>query len=59
MDKQKRLWLDDAGKRAIKEGQYIDAELKSKHLAHAALFLASDESSMITAQDLIIDGGWV
>ncbi|KNH08791.1 putative oxidoreductase in arabinose utilization cluster [Candidatus Burkholderia brachyanthoides] len=58
-EKQKRLWLDDAGKRAIKEGQCIDAELLPAHLARAALFLASDDSSMITAQDLIVDGGWV
>ncbi|WP_050455632.1 SDR family NAD(P)-dependent oxidoreductase [Candidatus Burkholderia verschuerenii] len=58
-DKQKRFWLDDAGKRAIKEGQCIDAELLPAHLARAALFLASDDSSMITAQDLIVDGGWV
>ncbi len=26
-EKQKRLWLDDAGRRSIKEGQCIDAEL--------------------------------
>ncbi len=58
-EKQKRLRLDDAGKRAIKEGQCIDAELLPAHLARAALFLASDDSSMITAQDLIVDGGWV
>jgi D-xylose 1-dehydrogenase len=58
-EKQKRLWLDDAGKQAIKQGQCIDAELLPEHLARAALFLASDESSMITAQDLIVDGGWV
>jgi D-xylose 1-dehydrogenase len=58
-DKQKRLWLDDNGRRAIKEGQCIDAELMPAHLARAALFLASDDSAMITAQDLIVDGGWV
>jgi NAD(P)-dependent dehydrogenase (short-subunit alcohol dehydrogenase family) len=57
-DKQKRLWLDDAGRRAIKEGQCIDAELMPEHLARAALFLASDDSRMMTAQDVIVDGGW-
>ncbi|SAK48857.1 short-chain dehydrogenase/reductase SDR [Caballeronia arationis] len=57
-DKQKRLWLDDAGRRAIKEGQCIDAELLPEHLARAALFLASDDSRMMTAQDVIVDGGW-
>ncbi len=58
-EKQKRLWLDDAGRRSIKEGQCIDAELLPVHLARAALFLASDDSSMMTAQDMVIDGGWV
>jgi D-xylose 1-dehydrogenase len=57
-EKQKRLWLDDAGRQAIKQGQCIDAELLPAHLARAALFLASDDSSMITAQDIIVDGGW-
>jgi NAD(P)-dependent dehydrogenase (short-subunit alcohol dehydrogenase family) len=57
-DRQRRLWLDDAGRRAIKEGQCIDAELLPAHLARAALFLASDDSVMMTAQDVVIDGGW-
>jgi NAD(P)-dependent dehydrogenase (short-subunit alcohol dehydrogenase family) len=57
-DRQRRLWLDDAGRRAIKEGQCIDAELLPVHLARAALFLASDDSAMMTAQDVVIDGGW-
>ncbi|WP_213767190.1 SDR family oxidoreductase [Caballeronia sp. dw_19] len=57
-DKQRRLWLDEAGKRAIKEGQCIDAELLPVHLARAALFLASEDSSMMTAQEVVIDGGW-
>jgi NAD(P)-dependent dehydrogenase (short-subunit alcohol dehydrogenase family) len=57
-DKQKRLWLDDAGRLAIKQGQCIDAELLPDDLARMALFLAADDSRMITAQDIIVDGGW-
>jgi NAD(P)-dependent dehydrogenase (short-subunit alcohol dehydrogenase family) len=57
-EKQKRLWLDDAGRRAIKEGQCIDAELMPEDLARMALFLAADDSRLITAQDIIVDGGW-
>ena len=57
-EKQKRLWLDDAGRRAIKEGQCIEGELMPDDLARMALFLAADDSRMITAQDLVVDGGW-
>jgi NAD(P)-dependent dehydrogenase (short-subunit alcohol dehydrogenase family) len=57
-EKQKRLWVDDAARRAIKEGQCIDAELMPDDLARMALFLAADDSRMITAQDMIVDGGW-
>lgn len=57
-EKQKRLWLDDAGRRQIKEGQCIDEELLPADLARMALFLAADDSRMITAQDVIVDGGW-
>ncbi|SAL74206.1 short-chain dehydrogenase/reductase SDR [Caballeronia peredens] len=57
-EKQKRLWLDDAGREAIKQGQCIEGELLPAHLARAALFLASDDSSMLTAQDIVVDGGW-
>jgi NAD(P)-dependent dehydrogenase (short-subunit alcohol dehydrogenase family) len=58
-DKQRRLWLDDEGRAAIKRGQCIDAELLPADLARTALFLAADDSRMITAQDIIVDGGWV
>ncbi|AOJ08836.1 3-oxoacyl-ACP reductase [Burkholderia mayonis] len=57
-DKQRRLWLDDAGRAAIKAGQCIDAELLPGDLARMALFLAADDSRMITAQDVVVDGGW-
>ncbi|MGU7783742.1 SDR family NAD(P)-dependent oxidoreductase [Burkholderia sp. PU8-34] len=57
-DKQRRLWLDDAGRAAIKAGQCLDAELLPADLARMALFLAADDSRMITAQDVIVDGGW-
>ncbi len=57
-EKQKRLWLDDAGREAIARGQCINAPLMPEHIAHMALFLAADDSAMCTAQDFIVDGGW-
>ena len=57
-DKQRRLWLDEAGLRALKAGQCLDGELLPEDLARMALFLAADDSRMITAQEFIVDGGW-
>ncbi|HKT94534.1 MAG TPA: SDR family oxidoreductase [Paraburkholderia sp.] len=57
-DKQRRLWLDDEGRADIKRGQCIDAELLPEDLARMALFLAADDSRMITSQDIVVDGGW-
>jgi len=58
-DKQIRLWLDDEGRAEIARGQCIDQPLQPKHIASMALFLAADDSAMCTAQDFIVDGGWV
>ena len=57
-DKQIRLWLDDAGRAAIARGQCINRPLLPEHIARMALFLASDDSDMCTAQDFVVDGGW-
>ena len=58
-DKQIRLWLDDKGRADIARGQCINAQLLPEHIARMALFLAADDSAMCTAQDFIVDGGWV
>jgi D-xylose 1-dehydrogenase len=57
-NKQRRLWLDEAGLRALKAGQCLDGELMPEDIARMALFLAADDSRMVTAQDFIVDGGW-
>jgi NAD(P)-dependent dehydrogenase (short-subunit alcohol dehydrogenase family) len=58
-DKQRRLWLDDAGKAEIERVQCLPGYLMADDLARAALFLAADDSRMCTGQDVIVDGGWV
>lgn len=58
-EKQKRLWLDAAGERAIAENQCLPDQVQPKYIANMALFLASDVSAMCTAQNFIVDGGWV
>jgi NAD(P)-dependent dehydrogenase (short-subunit alcohol dehydrogenase family) len=58
-EKQKRLWLDEQGKADIARGQCINQPLLPLHIASMTLFLAADDSAMCTAQDFIVDGGWV
>ena len=58
-EKQIRLWLDERGKEDIARGQCINKPLEPEHIARMALFLAADDSAMCTAQDFIVDGGWV
>ncbi len=58
-DKQLRLWVDERARQEIARGQCIDRPLMPEHIARMALFLAADDSAMCTAQDFIVDGGWV
>jgi len=58
-DKQLALWVDDAARAEIAKGQCINQPLMAEHIARMALFLAADDSAMCTAQDFIVDGGWV
>jgi D-xylose 1-dehydrogenase len=57
-EKQKRLWLDEAGLAEIARSQCLKRELLPIHIASMALYLAADDSAMCTAQDFIVDGGW-
>lgn len=58
-DKQVRFWLDDKGREEIARGQCINQPLLPEHIARMALFLGADDSAMCSAQDFIVDGGWV
>jgi len=58
-DKQLRLWVDDKARADIKRGQCINKPLQPDDIAAMALFLAADDSAMCTAQDFVVDGGWV
>ena len=57
-DKQMSQHLDEAGEQAIRQGQCLPDKVQPSDLAAAALFLASDQSRMITSQDIVVDGGW-
>jgi NAD(P)-dependent dehydrogenase (short-subunit alcohol dehydrogenase family) len=57
-EKQLRLWVDAAGERKMDENQCLPDRLLPRDITAMALFLASDDSRMITAQDFVVDGGW-
>lgn len=58
-EKQLKLWVTEETKQEIAKGQCINQPLMPKHIASMALFLAADDSAMCTAQEFIVDGGWV
>lgn len=58
-ERQKTLWLDEAGERRIAERQCLPDKLDPDDIARMVLFLAADDSRHCTAQSFVVDGGWV
>ena len=58
-EKQKRLVYTPEYKAEIMESQALKRDLLPDDVARLVLFLAADDSSAITNQSYIIDGGWV
>jgi NAD(P)-dependent dehydrogenase (short-subunit alcohol dehydrogenase family) len=58
-ERQRRLWMTPAYKAEIMQRQSLKRELSPEDVARLVLFLASDDSSGITNQSYVIDGGWV
>lgn len=58
-DRQKELWFTDAYVAEILSRQALKRMIMPEEVARLALFLAADDSSAITSQSYIIDGGWV
>ena len=57
--KQKEMWVGEEVKREIERGQSLKSELLPQDICAMALFLASDDARMCTAQSFIVDGGWI
>lgn len=58
-EKQLAFWVDDAARELISRSQCLPGNVEPFHIANMALFLASEASSMCSAQNFIVDGGWV
>ena len=57
--RQLELWVDENADRTIKQRQCLPDRVQPDDLARMVLFLASDESRMVTSQNFVVDGGWL
>jgi D-xylose 1-dehydrogenase len=58
-ERQITLWLDEEGERELMNRQCLKRKLYPDDIARVVLFLAADDSSAMTNQSYVVDGGWV
>lgn len=58
-ERQKRLWFTEEYKAEILGRQALKRLLLPEEVARLVLFLAADDSSGVTNQSYIVDGGWM
>jgi NAD(P)-dependent dehydrogenase (short-subunit alcohol dehydrogenase family) len=57
--RQLDLWVNDAAEQEIDKNQCLPGRLMPNHIAAMVMFLAADDGAMCTAQEFIVDAGWV
>jgi NAD(P)-dependent dehydrogenase (short-subunit alcohol dehydrogenase family) len=58
-ERQERLWFTEAYKTEILTRQALKRMIMPAEVARLILFLAAEDSSGVTNQSFIIDGGWI
>lgn len=58
-ERQRQLWFTEEYKNEILANQALKRMIYPEEVARLVLFLAADDSSAITSQSYVIDGGWV
>lgn len=57
-ERQLTHWIDEAAEAQIEATQALAGRVYPDDCARMALFLAADDSAMISAQQFLVDGGW-
>ena len=57
-ERQLTRWVDDEANRLIDSTQALKGRVYPADIARMVMFLAADDSQMISAQDFLVDGGW-
>jgi NAD(P)-dependent dehydrogenase (short-subunit alcohol dehydrogenase family) len=57
-ERQLTHWVGEKENKLIDEHQALSGRLYPADIARMAMFLAADDSQMITGQDFVVDGGW-
>jgi D-xylose 1-dehydrogenase len=57
-ERQRRLWLTPEYEAKVFASQSLKRSLLPEEVANLVLFLAADDSSAMTSQSYVIDGGW-
>lgn len=58
-ERQRKLWLTPEYEAEVLANQALKRLLRPEEVAKLVLFLAADDSSAITSQSCVVDGGWV
>jgi D-xylose 1-dehydrogenase len=58
-ERQLNRWLTPEAERALLDRQCLKEKLYPPDIARMVLWLAADDARMVTAQQFIVDGGWV
>jgi NAD(P)-dependent dehydrogenase (short-subunit alcohol dehydrogenase family) len=58
-ERQKTLWLDEAGERWLDDRQALPGRIKPADVANMAVFLGSDAAKMCSGQFFTVDGGLI
>lgn len=57
-ERQLTHWLDASTEKLIDDSQALAGRVYPDDIARMALFLAAEDSAMISAQQFLVDGGW-